>query len=348
VLGVDWKPIENGIELTGRGIAFVIFTASVGGVSGFSCICAICDEVAKWRDHETGSNPATEVLASLRPTLAGQPNARLYLSSSPMGTRDAHAVAFDLGETALQFVAWAPTWIARPLLTEEDCRALEPDEDTCSREYGAIPFDGSTAMLFTLPMLLAVTRSGVEDLPCDGSPHFAAQDPASRGNAWTLALAREAAGRVTIVCAREWRPEAGKALDSGATLGEVGQVLAAYRTRDLWSDQWSFDALSALAVAHGIHLREAVSTQASNVQFFETLKRRIVDKTIELPDSRVVRSDLLGVSKWIAKGGAFSIELERRGSRHSDFAPAIALAVAKAAEHAELIGGAPEDADFAV
>jgi phage FluMu gp28-like protein len=125
-------------------------------------------------------------------------------------------------------------------------------------------------------------------------------------------------------------------------------VLAAYRTRELWSDQWSFDALSALAVAHGIHLREAVSTQASNVQFFETLKRRIVDKTIELPDSRVVRSDLLGVSKWIAKGGAFSIELERRGSRHSDFAPAIALAVAKAAEHAELIGGAPEDADFAV
>lgn len=346
VLAIEWKPIENGIELVGRGVAFVIFTASVGGVSGFSCVCAICDEVAKWRDYETGSNPATEVLASLRPTLAGQPNARLYLSSSPMGTRDAHAVAFDLGETALQFVAWAPTWIARPLLTEEDCRALEPDEDTCSREYGAIPFDGSTAMLFTLPMLMAVTRSGVGDLPCDGSPHFAAQDPASRGNAWTLVIAREAAGRVTVVLAREWRPEPGRALDSGATIGELGGVLAEYRTRELWSDQWSFDALSALAVPHGIHLREAVSTQASNVQLFDGLKRRIVDGTIELPDNQALRSDLLGVSKWIAKGGAFSIELERRGSRHSDFAPALALAVAKAGEHAELTGGVPEDDDF--
>jgi hypothetical protein len=160
-LGVKWKPVEGGIELEGRPIVFKTFAASISGVSGFTCICAICDEVAKWRDSDTGANPATEVLASLRPTMADQPNARIFLSSSAMGRLDAHAVAFDLGATPFQEVASAKTWEARPELTEADCRALEPDFDIFNREYGNNPFDGSALSLYTESGLLDVTRKGV-------------------------------------------------------------------------------------------------------------------------------------------------------------------------------------------
>jgi len=127
-LRIGYRPIDGGIELTGAPIVFKTFAASIAGVSGFTCICAICDEVSKWRDNDSGTNPASEVLSSLRPTLAGQPHARIFLSSSPMGTGDAHAKAFDLGDTEFQRTAHAPTWIARPSLSEIETRALEPHE----------------------------------------------------------------------------------------------------------------------------------------------------------------------------------------------------------------------------
>jgi hypothetical protein len=339
VLQVQYRPIENGLELVGRPIAFRVYVASIAGVSGFTAICVIGDELAKWKDADSGSNPATEVLASLRPTLAGQANARIFLSSSPMGKQDAHARAVDEGDTGFQTVACAPTWIARPTLTEAMCRELEPDPDTFQREYGAVPFDGSTLSLFSEAQLLACTRQGPARLPREpGVEYFAAQDPANRGgNGWVLAIGCsreivEGISAVQIVSVREWRARKGLALDSDAVLYEIAGELATYGITELWQDQWSYDALAAVAARHGIELRQEASTQTSKVQSFEALRRRVADRLIELPDEPMVRADLLGVRKWISKGGAFSIELERVGGRHSDAAPAIALVAAKAVD----------------
>ena len=83
-LGVEYRPTDGGVELINRRISFKVFAASMSGVVGFTCIAAFADEVARWRDADTGANPAREVLSSLRPTMATQPNARIFLSSSPL------------------------------------------------------------------------------------------------------------------------------------------------------------------------------------------------------------------------------------------------------------------------
>lgn len=133
------------IELDGRPVVFKTFAASISGVSGFTAILFVGDELAKWRDAETGANPATEVLASAGPTMATQPTARMFLCSSPFGTQDAHALAFDLGDTQNQLVARAATWEANPSVTEQATRELESDEKAWRREYAAIPQDGVSA-----------------------------------------------------------------------------------------------------------------------------------------------------------------------------------------------------------
>ena len=138
-LRVRYRERDQTIELQDRPIVFRVFTASVAGVVGGTWICAICDEVSRWRDAESGANPATQVLASLRPTLATMPFARIFLSSSPLANLDAHATAFDAGETDFQIVAHAPTWVANPSITEAETHALEPDEKVWSREFAAIP-----------------------------------------------------------------------------------------------------------------------------------------------------------------------------------------------------------------
>lgn len=138
-LKVGHRPIENGVELTDRSIAFKVFAATVASVSGPTCIAIVGDELAKWRDADSGANPATEVLAALRPTTATQKNAVEVLCSSPLSNEDAHAKAFDEGDNARQLTAAAPTWLANPTITEAETRDLEKDERVWRREYLAVP-----------------------------------------------------------------------------------------------------------------------------------------------------------------------------------------------------------------
>jgi hypothetical protein len=138
-LDVAYEPIEFGIKLLQKDVAFKVFSASIAGVSGFTAIGGICDEAAKWKDADSGANPAKEVIASLRPTMATMGSARLFISSSPLGTHDHHYELFERGDTDSQMVAFAQSWVANPTLTEQGTRELEQDERVWQREYAAIP-----------------------------------------------------------------------------------------------------------------------------------------------------------------------------------------------------------------
>jgi hypothetical protein len=109
---------------------------------GFSSILIVADEVARWRDEVSGANPASEILSSLRPTMATHPDARVLLISSPLGSSDYHAESFDKGDTEQQQVAHAPTWVGNPTITKADTHALEPDARIHAREYAALPQAG--------------------------------------------------------------------------------------------------------------------------------------------------------------------------------------------------------------
>jgi|GEM_PF-2634202 len=173
------------IELQDRPIAFRVVAATVAGVSGFTSIAVIADEVAKWRDGDSGSNPANEVLASVRPTLATQPNGRIVLSSSAFSIDDAHARAIDAGCTEFQDVAVATTWQANPTLTEASCRVLEPDPRLFDREYASIPSAVTSSTLdaedinaaFVDPSVMSVWR------PC-GQPVVLCDASGGGGDAW--------------------------------------------------------------------------------------------------------------------------------------------------------------------
>jgi hypothetical protein len=340
-IGVAWKPIENGIELEGKPIAFKTFTASVSGVVGGTWIALIGDELARWRDVDSGANPAREVLASARPTLAGMAGARIFLSSSPLGSTDHHATLVDAGETSFQQVAIAATWIARPELTEAECHELEPDPDVFGREYGAIPHDGSATSLVSETQLLAVTRRSDLVLPRDrAGTYVAAIDPATRSNGWTLAIGRvltaDDVASVQIVCCREWRAAKGVALDSDETLREVAGILHGFDLEACWTDQWSYDSLRSIASRHNVDLRLEASSATSKVQAFDNLRRLVVDRRIELPDIPQLRADLLGVRKLVGRSGAMTVDLEKSGGRHCDFASALALCASKASESVPL------------
>jgi hypothetical protein len=332
VLGVKYRPAgEGAIELEHKRITFKVFSASISGVVGGTWVLGICDELARWRDADSGANPATQVLASLRPTMATQPNAKLFLSSSPLGTSDAHADAFAKGDTQRQATAYCPTWIGNPFVSESETHELEEDDELWKREYQAIPVEGSEQSIFSSAILLSCTRKHSPVLPPESNSRYAAAiDPGTRGNAFTLAIASEDNGNSRIALLREWRGRKSAPLDPGVVLREIASILGPYGLREAWTDGYGTDFIKALARQYGLHLREETQSAARKVETFESLRSRFARRAIEIPDDPQLRTDLLGVRKWVTRNG-LSIELAKTpDGRHCDLASAVSLVVGKA------------------
>jgi hypothetical protein len=140
-LGVPFTRNGDSIELVDKPVVFKVFAATLGGVSGFTAIIVIGDEVALWRDSDTNANPARAVFAQLAPTTASQPFAPVIMVSSAQGKEDHHYECFEQGDTDFQIVAAATTWQANPTITEEHTRTLEPDAKYWGNQYGNVPRD---------------------------------------------------------------------------------------------------------------------------------------------------------------------------------------------------------------
>jgi hypothetical protein len=191
-LGVAHDATADEITLPARRLRFSVKTCSVRSV-GFTSVAVIGDEMARWTSRDDAANPAGEVMASLRPTLATQPEGFEVCSSSPWSTVDYHHELLSQGDNDDQVVSFAPTWLANPTLTEAETHRLEPDPRVWAREYAAIPsaelsacfdpaligrcFDGLPEGSFTQPVAVIDPNSGGADaftlgFACWATPYF--------------------------------------------------------------------------------------------------------------------------------------------------------------------------------
>lgn len=112
VLGIEYNrsspegdPTIAFPDAAGNPVAFVSIAATIAGVSGPSAIGVTCDEEEKWRDLDTGANPATEVLRSIRQMFRTRPNIRGYRCSSKWTDANTHFESVKKGDTPAHFVA---------------------------------------------------------------------------------------------------------------------------------------------------------------------------------------------------------------------------------------------------
>jgi hypothetical protein len=320
------------IQLPARRIAFRVFAASVRAVSGFTSIFILLDEVAKWRDERTGISPATEVYASVKATRRAR-RKKIALISSPLGLVDLHADLFALGDTQDQIAVHAPTWIANTSVTEAECRAQEANALIFDREYRAIPQAEDELSVYTSPQVERATRKTPLDLPPDSRHRYIATiDPATSGNAWTLIIACLSDLNVRrVVLAREWRGSSKRPLVPGQVFREIKELITPYDVRFLYSDQFSAQALREIAAQHSVNLVIEPWTAAIKTEAYETMRTlfEAVPSRIDLPPDPQVTADILGVRQKLGRNG-FTYDLATSGGRHSDYAPAIAMAILKA------------------
>lgn len=314
-LRVPFRRSGDAIELTDRPVTFKVFVASIAGVVGFTAIAAICDEVARWRDSDSGANPAGEVLASLRPTMATQRQAPLILSSSPLGPNDAHAKAYDEGETRRQMVAYAPSWVANPTLTEAETREDEPDARIWTREYLAVP-QASKLAAFDVA---AIDRSMLDRKPDETGEPILVLDPSSgRRDAWVGAVVRSARDErgpfvwiehIDAIEGSFWTQTTGDQV--------VERFVTLCRDRGITSvhaDQREQLMLQAAFERAGLTYHVHTWTQASKVTAVETVRRWFRDRTIAITAHPKMRAELVAFEERVTASGSLSFD----GRRSSD------------------------------
>lgn len=321
-LGIGYRPIEHGIELSDRPVAFKVFVATIAGVSGFTSILVIADEVAKWRDSDSGANPATEVLASVRPTMATQSHARIVLSSSPLGTEDAHARAFDEGDTDFQVTAFAPTWVANPTVSEAETHRLEPDARVWAREYAAEP-QGAKLAAFDPE---AIARAFVPRPLGQRFQRFGVIDASSgKKDSWTYAVAGWAAepnaheARVLVfdyVAGYEgsfWQQRTADEI-----VRDVSRELRSRGCSRVFGDQRESFALSALFTRHGLTFEELPWTAPRKERAVGYLRSLLRDGRLFLPPHERLRAELRDFEERISPSSG-ALTFGARGAGHDDY-----------------------------
>lgn len=321
----------------GRLVEIVVVAASRGGTTLRSrwLVGFVLDEVALFGSEPNGAVVnAEELLRAAETRLV--PRAQGWLISSPYGPA---GLLYELykdhfGKPGRVLVIHAPTRALNPSFPAEQVEAIRQREpDVAAREYDAAWIDAETSFFEGASIDRAVRAEPLERPPVRGARYVAAWDAATRGNSWTLVVARNLApdgepARIEVAVAKQWTGSKSRPLDPEATIREIAATLATYGVREVLSDSWSADALNAVARRFGLAVREwAPATRADRVhEMYRGLSVLLSSGRLELPPHPVLRNDLKLVRRRSTASGV-RIDLPKTpDGRHCDFAPALVLA----------------------
>lgn len=244
-------------------------------------------------------------------------------------------------------VVRAPAYAMNPQhWTRERCdelRETNPDAYWVDVECKFIDPKGG---MFTLEEIRRATRSQPERLPFNPRIHYAAaMDPATRGNAWALAVTANlgkilgsGGDRYAVVLAHQWQGSATEPLKSRQVFTEMRELLAPYGLKTITTDQWCLDNLREMAHECGLGLIEYKLTGQKEFELFKKAKDLMADGSLELAPVKKLQSDLCSIRK-VATQRSVRVEYPiGPDGRHADFAPALAKALSRS-----LLSPAPEE-----
>lgn len=217
--------------------------------------------------------------------------------------------------------------------TPERVEAAKADPDVYRTDVCA-EFATPEEALFSSESVDRCTRTSPETIiGKPGNSYYAAMDPATRGNGWTLVVGtreRYAEGaRTVIVRACEWIGSRQTPLDPGEVLAEVAGILASYGITAVDTDQAMGDALVTLGRQVGLRLIPWTLNDAERTRRYLAMRTRMDSNELELPPVPQLRTDLLHIRKRVSPGGMRVMLPQTSDGRHCDYGPALMLVTSR-------------------
>lgn len=313
---------SESIELNNRTV-IEVSTASFRSVRGYTVGAVVADEIAFWRSDES-ANPDSEIINALRPAMATL-GGKLIALSSPYARRGAlwDHYSKHYGKPSDILVAQAASRSMNPTLPEKIIKlALERDPAAAGAEYLA-QFRSDVETFVQIEAIEACTVRGRLELPpITGVSYSAFVDPSGGSkDAFTLAIAHRHDDIMVIDAIRAIKPPFSPAI----VVDEFAQLLKSYRITEVTGDRYGGEFPRELFRKAGINYKLSDRTKS---ELYRDLLPLLNSGRVELPDSKQLQTELLGLERRTARGGRDSID--HAPGQHDDLVNAMAGAVLKA------------------
>jgi hypothetical protein len=317
------------IELS-SGCGIATWPTRPAAARGIAARVAIIDE-ADFTSEAGGEDKTRAMVAALRPALAGVPNSRLILISSPgrVGSFFHRLIADFWGRPDPHTLVLKLDTSANPNLTADYFDAMRTLDPVAYRaevlgEY--VEVDGG---LFDLQAVARCTVSGRGDIPPEALSDRAvvcavdAATGARNGDSFAACWGYREGDRVVVAAVRRWSPP----FDPRAVVGEIATLSKRYGTRRAVGDRFGSNLIASLFRDAGMNYEP--STVSTSDALLE-LAPAFATGSVELPDpvaSSVaddLRQDLAGVVRR-AGGGKDRADLPRNSRGHCDTAASLGV-----------------------
>ena len=315
-----------------NGVSIEVHTASYRTVRGRTVVAAVLDELAFWRDTETSSNPASEIIGAIRPAMATVPGALLLAISSPYAKKGAfyEAYAKHFGRDGDVALWQAPTvLVMNPTIDRAEIERAYAEDDVAARaEWGGI-FRSDLEDYVPREVVDRVTVAGRLELPpVRGLAYFAFADPSGGARRFVHDCDRQhdapprARGRGAPRGARV----AGPLRARWACRPDAAMVLSAYGVKRVTGDRYAGEWVAEAFRRYGV--RYEASERSKSEIFLEALPLLNAGR-VELLDLPRLKAQLCGLERRVTRVGRDIVD--HAPGAHDDVANAVAGALVLAA-----------------
>jgi hypothetical protein len=315
------------IELK-SGVAIAVGTSNFRRVRGITGLAAICDEIAFWHSEDS-SNPDSEILMALRPTLAttGGP---LIAISSPYARKGEMWTAYsrDYGASGDPSILVAQGGTRDLNLSESKTlddwikRQYERDPAAAAAEVGA-QFRTDVETFVPLEVIQACTDPVAERMPERGNAYFGFVDPSGgASDAFTMAIAHMEGAIAVLDVVREVRPP----FSPADVTEEFVSLLKAYDISTVRGDRYGGQWVTEQFNGHGMRLEPS---ELNKSEIYGELLPMLNSRAVALLNNDRLVQQLNGLERRRGRTGRDTIDHPKGG--HDDLinAAAGALVLAK-------------------
>jgi len=320
---------------SGRKVEIAIVAGSKAGGSLVARWSAgvIFDEAARM----VGSEDGVVNFDDARKAVLGRmlPGAQVIEISSPWAP---YGPIYDMVQAREVCVVKAPGWLMNPVLwTPERCAELKRTEPDVYLTDCAAEFASPEENLFTAVDLERARWTG-DTTPLRGVSYYAAMDPATRGNSWTLVIGARIASKMRVLVARQWTGTKLEPLSPRAVLEEIAAICRPYGVSVIDTDQWYGDALTDIGRQYGL----VICQRKTSPEDYINIRNRIALGEVEITEP--VIPDMRRVKRRLTAAGVRIVLPTTADGRHSDYVPSTILVLSRFLE-AERDDSPPTEAD---
>jgi hypothetical protein len=313
----DTIELENQVEIS-------IHTSSFRAVRGYSIAACLCDEIGFWQDGDS-SNPASQILAAVRPAQATFPKSLLLCFSSPYARR---GVLFETwrdhyGKDSPVLVWQAPSRSMNSTISLLTVELAKIRDRAAARSEWEAEFRSDLESLFDEEVLAGLIASGRLELPpVQGVSYIAFTDPSGgQSDSFTLAIAHSEENIAVLDVVREIIPP----FSPEATVKEYCDLLKSYGICEVHGDRYAANWSSEQFLKNAINYRPS---ERSKSEIYLSFLPMVMSGQIELLDHKKLLNQFTDLERRTRTGGRDSVD--HSPGAHDDIANAVAGVMALA------------------